>query len=155
MGATGGKVMKVYVASSWRNNYQPGIVRGLREMGHEVYDFRNPREGNRGFAWSDIDPGWQRWTPEQYLQALDDPLAQIGFDCDMTALRWCDAVVAVQPFGRNASLELGWAAGEGKFTLLLLANGEPELMVKMCDHICLGFDDVVLRLQDYEDAQGG
>jgi hypothetical protein len=33
---------KIYLASSWRNERQPELVRILREAGHEVYDFRNP-----------------------------------------------------------------------------------------------------------------
>jgi len=33
---------KIYVASSWRNDYYPKVVAKLREAGHEVYDFRNP-----------------------------------------------------------------------------------------------------------------
>ncbi len=32
--------MKVYIASSWRNEYQPTVVARLREAGHDVYDFR-------------------------------------------------------------------------------------------------------------------
>lgn len=47
--------MRIYVASSWRNKIQPSVVVALREAGHEVYDFRNPREGDTGFHWSDID----------------------------------------------------------------------------------------------------
>lgn len=33
---------RIYVASSWRNPYQPGIVDLLRMHGHKAYDFRNP-----------------------------------------------------------------------------------------------------------------
>ena len=36
---------KIYVASSWRNQYFPDVVKILREYGHEVYDFRN-HKGN-------------------------------------------------------------------------------------------------------------
>lgn len=32
----------IYVASSWRNQYFPDVVKKLHEFGHEVYDFRNP-----------------------------------------------------------------------------------------------------------------
>lgn len=32
--------MKLYLASSWRNNIYPGILHTLRRFGHEVYDFR-------------------------------------------------------------------------------------------------------------------
>lgn len=135
--------MKVYVASSWRNLYQQDVVHALGKAAHEVYDFRNPREGDNGFAWSDIDSDWLLWTPAQYRDRLTHPVVEAGFKSDMDALRWCDAVVAVQPFGRSASLELGWAVGAGKQTILLLDDGEPELMVKMCDHICLDLAEVL------------
>ena len=35
--------MHFYVASSWKNTYYLGVVQALRDAGHEVYDFRNPR----------------------------------------------------------------------------------------------------------------
>ena len=141
--------MKVYVASSWRNEKQPEVVRFLRECGYEVYDFRNPREGDKGFHWSEIDPNWKQWTPDVYRQSLRHPIAERGFESDMDALRRCDVVVAVQPFGRSTSLELGWAAGARKPTILLLDNGEPELMVKMCSAICIDIFEVRLCLESF------
>ena len=139
--------MNIYVASSWRNTQQPGVVQCLRVAGHAVYDFRHPREGDNGFHWSEIDPNWQQWTPHRYREALSHPIAERGFQSDMQALHRCDAVVAVQPFGRSASLELGWAAGTGKLTILRLSEGEPELMVKMCTRICTEMSEVVDHLQ--------
>ena len=41
---------KIYVASSWRNEYYPEVVEKLREAGHEMYDFRNPPSGDSGSA---------------------------------------------------------------------------------------------------------
>ena len=142
--------MRIYVASSWRNDYQPEVVRALREVGHEVFDFRHPRDRDDGFHWSEIDKEWKQWTPEVYRDRLNHPLAEAGFKSDFDAMNWCEAVVAVQPFGRSSSLELGWAVGSGKFTVLLLDNGEPELMVKMVDRICCGLGEVLLELQQYE-----
>ena len=49
---------KIYVTSSWKNVFQQDIVAILRDLGHEVYDFKNPFHGNGGFQWSDIDPDW-------------------------------------------------------------------------------------------------
>ena len=57
------EMSKIYVASSWRNERQPILVEILRANGHEVYDFRNPKEGDNGFHWSEIDEDWQQWTP--------------------------------------------------------------------------------------------
>lgn len=36
---------KIYVASSWRNVFQQDVVDILRNLGHEVYDFKNPHMG--------------------------------------------------------------------------------------------------------------
>lgn len=135
--------MKIYVAASWRTSRQPEVVVALRAVGHEVYDFRNPCEGNHGFHWSEIDSAWQSWSPDSYRAALGHPISEKGYRLDRRAMEWADAFVGVQPFGRSASMEMGWAAGAGKKTILLLANGEPELMVKMFDHICLTIDEVI------------
>jgi len=128
--------VKIYVASSWRNKRQPNIVSLLREHKHDVYDFRNSREGGMGFHWSEIDPNWKNWTKEQYRERLSYLIAESGYQKDMWAMMWADVFVGVMPFGRSASMEMGWAAGRGKITALLLHDGEPELMVKMFDYIC-------------------
>jgi hypothetical protein len=136
--------VKIYVASSWRNDYQPDAVAQLREDGHDVYDFRNPEPGNDGFRWSAIDGEWKDWTPERYLAALNHPIADSGFALDMAALRASDLCVYVMPCGVSASLEAGWAKGAGKPTALFVpAMREPDLMVKMFDFVTT--DLVALR----------
>jgi len=139
--------MRIYVASSWRNEHQQAVVVALRAEGHEVYDFRNPSEGDHGFHWSDIDPDWKNWDPMTYRDALSHSIARAGFCKDLSAMKWADLFVGVQPFGRSASIEMGWAAGRGKPTILLLENGEPELMVKVFDHICCSMDEVIHALE--------
>lgn len=149
--------MRIYVASSWRNAYQPAVVERLREEGFEVYDFRNP-PGRTGFAWSDIDPEWQKWDTYQYVNALCHPVAIAGFKSDMDALRDCDAVVLVLPSGRSAALEAGWACGAGKPVHVLQPEPcEPELMLAMCTNIHVRIDTVVseLRRGEIERATDG
>ena len=122
---------RIYLASSWRNTFQPLICGQLGMAGFEVYDFRNP-PGRTGFAWSAIDPEWQKWDAQQFLEDLDHPLAQAGFGADMGALAACDACVLLLPCGRSAHLELGYAVGAGKYTAaLMLGKNEPELMYRM------------------------
>lgn len=132
---------RIYVASSWRNERQEEVVSQLQLAGHEVYDFKNPRPGNTGFGWSQIDPEWQNWSEEAYREALDHPIAKAGFASDFNAMKWADTCLLVLPCGRSAHLELGWFAGQGKQTLVLLDRMEPELMVKMCDHLCLSLEE--------------
>lgn len=140
--------MKIYVASSWRNEHQPSVVETLRRHGHDVYDFRNPEPGNIGFHWSTIDPNWRQWSPEQFNAALSHPVAKRGFGLDFDAMRWADACVLVLPCGRSAHLEAGWFVGARKPLIILLADGEPELMYKMTPYRCTLLGDVLLILEE-------
>jgi hypothetical protein len=138
--------MNIYVASSWRNSFQPGVVAALREDGHTVYDFKGAGdgwgsngEGPGGFGWHEIDKEWEReWTKDisRYLKALDHPRAIEGFKRDMDALSISDVCVMVMPCGPSASMEMGWACGAGQNVIVYIpAMREPDLMVKMADEI--------------------
>lgn len=126
--------MKLYVASSWRNEYQPAVVLDLRDCDHDVYDFRNPNSGDTGFHWSDIDQKWETWTPKQFIEGLSHDVAIQGFKSDAEAMDWADACVLVLPCGRSAHLEAGWFVGENKPLFILISpdvENEPELMYLM------------------------
>lgn len=134
---------RIYVASSWRNYNQPVLVALLRQEGHEVYDFRNP-EGGTGFSWADVKPysqatgvppkGRDLERAGDYLQMIAHPRARAGFESDFAAMQWADTFVMVLPCGKSAHLELGWAAGAGKRTAILLEDPvEPELMYLAAD----------------------
>lgn len=143
------KPIRIYVASSWRNQRQPSVVRELRSRGHDVYDFRNP-PGRTGFSWKQCADEHQIRDPRRFRdEVLRSPLARAGFKSDMDALSAADATVLVLPCGRSAHLELGWAAGAGRRTYVLFdeAVDEPELMYLMNTRICLSIDELVDELQ--------
>lgn len=135
---------RIYVASSWRNAQHPGVVTALREQGHEVYDFRNPKDGNNGFSWREIDPDWMGWSPAAYARLIHHPIAHAGFLLDKEALDWCDTCVLVLPCGRSAHLEAGYACGQGKRVIFYLQpeKFEPELMYLLGSALALTLDDV-------------
>jgi len=139
--------MKVYVASSWRNQFQPGVIEALRADGHEVYDFMD----SDGFHWSEVDPNWRQWPSKitKYLIGLQHPCAERGFNRDMRALRDCDVCVYVMPCGVSASLEAGWACGAGK-RLFVFVPGlmEPDLMVKMAECVTDSLDTIRTMILD-------
>lgn len=142
---------RIYVASSWRNPHQPGVVEALRKAGHLVYDVRNPAKGERGFSWGEVDPDWRTWTGNTFRAALKHPISQRGFDNDHSAMEWADTLVLVLPCGRSAHLEAGWAAGAGKQVwILLLGENEPELMYKEVEAggggLVLGVEELVEKL---------
>ncbi len=139
---------RIYVASSWRNTHQPTVVEELRLAGHQVFDYRHPGNGLDGFHWTEIDPDWQSWTPQEYREKLlTHPLAAKGFLSDFRGMQWCDTCVLVLPSGRSSHLELGWCKGAGKRTIVLLdGESEPELMNLLADDICLSLEEVIILL---------
>ena len=150
--------MKIYVASSWRNKRQPEVVKALIQRGHFVYDFRNPYHREAGFQWADMDKNWEKWNAAQFKRALlTSPVASHAYLSDLRAMEWADCLVMVTPCGNSAHLELGWAAGRGKRTVVLLpeegAECRPDLMLLAADHLCLTIEEVGTALSQYGDEE--
>lgn len=139
---------RVYVASSWRNQYQPAVVKDLLVNNHEVYDFRNP-PGKAGFQWKDVEEGWQSWSMEQYRRLLQTHRdAAFGFVADYRGMQWADTCLLVLPCGRSAHLEAGYFNGASKRLIILIPEPiEPDLMYLMAQHICLSMEEVLKVLQ--------
>ncbi|CAN7238471.1 hypothetical protein LJR045_000948 [Microbacterium sp. LjRoot45] len=145
---------RIYLASSWRNAFQPDAVFRLRGAGHQVYDFRNPQtpwtsdnlgDNSGGFSWADIDPDWERWSPWSFRQALTTDTARRGFENDWTAMGASEVGVLLLPCGRSAHLEAGYFAGAAGKRLYIVAPviDEPELMYLMADRIFGSIDELI------------
>ena len=135
--------MRIYVASSWRNKYQPTVVAALRDAGHEIYDLRNPPD-HSSFGWEQLDPEWQSWSVNRYRSMLEHPIAKQGFNSDFDAMKWADTCVLVMPSGRSAHLEAGWFVGQRKPTIIFLPEPqEPELMYRMAETITDNLADLL------------
>jgi hypothetical protein len=146
---------RIYLASSWRNEWQPGLVALLRSIGHEVYDFRNPNTGgptttvDAGFSWREIDPAWQSWTPEQYRAAMSHPSAERGFGADFAGMTWSDTCVLLLPSGPSAAIEAGWCAGSGRDLIVHVAGlREPDLMYKLARRITVTVAELITALDE-------
>lgn len=141
---------KIYVASSWRNEFYPSVVETLRKAGHQVYDFRHPPSGDPGFKWSNVDADYMEWTPQEFRDRLHDPKAERQFANDIEAMESCDTCVIVLPCGRSAHTEAGWFAGKGKTVVPYIPiRQEPELMYKLFTAIACT-EEELLRLLDEE-----
>lgn len=140
--------MKLYVASSWRNQHYPKVVEALSAAGFEVYDFRNPGDGEEPFKWEYVGADWLDWTPEQYREKLSHPRSERQFGNDQRAMESCDACVLVLPCGRSAHTEAGWFSGRGKKTVVLIPEKqEPELMYKLFTGVATNVDEVIALLK--------
>lgn len=138
---------RIYLASSWRNAEQPALVELLREAGHRVYDFRNPPFGRAGFAWSAIDPDWEKWGPRAYLQALHTDVAMAGYASDLRGMRWADTCVLALPCGRSAHLEAGYFSNGKKLIVYMPQKEEPDLMYLLADAITFDRDELLDALK--------
>lgn len=139
----------IYLASSWRNLEQPGLVRVLRDLGHDCYDFRNPKDDDTGFSWGEIDLNYPSWSAEQFIEALLSEEAGRGFANDWAAMRRSQIGVLLLPSGRSAHIEAGYFVGAGKpLHIVLPENGPmvPELMYKMADKIHPNISSLVKAL---------
>lgn len=137
---------RIYLASSWRNSFQPQLVRHLRLWGHQVYDFRNPSPDADGFSWRQAtDKPVSEWSADETRKILlSNPRCAQGYMADSRAMEWADTCVLRAPCGRSAHMELGRMKGAGKFCIYYMADGEePELMSLMADAYVI--DDNELR----------
>lgn len=132
----------IYVASSWKNQYQPDVVKILRTEGHHVYDFRE-----QGFDWKSIDPKWEDWTLDEYKAALEHPLAQAGYQRDLNAMGVADTCVMVLPCGNSAHIEAGWfGSWQPPIKELYIFAPEPtkpDLMYKLATRIVSTYGELV------------
>ena len=121
----------VYVASSWRNERQGLVCAALWGAGIGHYDFKNPA-GGTGFSWKEVK------TSEASAKRC------AGFESDLAAMQRATHIVMVLPCGKSAHLELGWGAGAGKRTAVLLEDPvEPELMYRCADLLSTSLDEIL------------
>jgi hypothetical protein len=146
---------RIYLASSWRNEAYPSALAMLRFAGHEVFDFRSPPPHYAGFHWSDIDPEWRSWPPDQYRRVLrSNRIAAEGFASDLRGMQWADTCVLLLPCGRSAHLEAGWCIAMGKPTAIRLdpAGFEPELMYSLAAFLACTDNELTAWLQGLPDS---
>jgi hypothetical protein len=155
-------MLRIYVASSWRNDFVRNMVESLRQNAYDVYDFTRPSlspGGSTAFRWDEIDPGWQDWDAETFRKSLNHPTADRGFAQDMRFLDACDVCILLLPCGRSAHLEAGYAKGRGKSLIVWIGPNcgkvEPELMYKIADAIVINYDELGNALAEAKKFTGG
>jgi len=143
--------MKVYLATSSRNKMQPVVLKLLRAAGHDVYDFLNPQKDKSAFRWEDINQDYKRSNTFVYREMLFDEKAKRHFESNLIALRGSDAVIGLEPFGVSTAIELGYAAGCGIPTAVVLSTPPShELMLKIVDRILITSEEILDVLRDFD-----
>jgi hypothetical protein len=131
----------IYLIGSLRNPEVPGFAAELRKLGHDVFD-------DWYAAGPEADDYWQRYEKAKghtLPEALDGWAANHVFEFDKQHLDRCDTGVLLLPAGRSGHLELGYMAGRGKKTYILLA-GEPDrydVMYRFADDVFNTKDELI------------
>ena len=133
--------MKIYLATSWKNNVTAIIVGNLlKSYGHNVYIFCDPTEPAAQISLKlrkdDRTKLWDSWN------ALKTHEVQEIFASDFKHLEECDLVLLMTPSGKSAHMEAGYAVGAGK-ALVILDHpilGEWDAMYGMADAVFRSYD---------------
>lgn len=136
--------MRLYIASSWRNERYDEVKTFLSLKGHYINDWRE----NGGFHWHDI-PGAGVYTSAELYRDhyLTHAAAEAGFKNDFTKMMCSDACVLLLPCGRSAHLEAGWFAGRNTpLHIYIPQYEEPELMYKFAKSISFTLDELARNL---------
>lgn len=141
--------MLIYLITSLKNDKLPTLSTILRQNGFSVFDdWYSPGP--------DADDFWTQHYKRKGLnfkQALNGPHAWNVFRFDKENIDKSDVVVLVQPCGKSAHIELGYAIGRGKPAFVLL-DKEPErfdIMYRFCTNVCYNVNELIDELKLIED----
>jgi hypothetical protein len=110
------KFNSLYLIGSLRNEEIPTIAQSIRSTGLDVFD-------DWYAAGPEADDYWKRYETGRgrtYKSALGGYAARHVFEFDRHHLDRCDSALLVLPAGKSGHLELGYVAGSGRPTYVLL-----------------------------------
>ena len=135
--------MKIYIASSWKNQHAVEMLTDLlRAKGHEILSFV---ENNHGEGH-----GAEKPTPFEEWVRTDQ--ARRSFKYDTKGATDSDLVIYIGPSGTDAWAEVGAAWAAGRYILGLWAKGEQAGLMRQMVSWRTNFRDLLADIEDY--AQG-
>lgn len=132
---------RIYLASSWKNKLYPKLLLALRKRGHEVYDFRNA-DSAASFKMKPTR------TASEARAAIHAAPARAQLDRDLDAIDSADVLILVNPCGRSAHWEAGYAAGKGIRVVVLQDENAPDLLYAMADRVVVTEDELLNALDE-------
>lgn len=134
----------VYLVGALKNPDIPQLAKTLREEGYEVFAEWHNAGPRADMHWQDHE----KFKGSSYKEALAGPHVENVFYYDQAYIDLADIVVLVMPAGKSGHLELGYAAGGGKKTIILL-DEEParyDIMPRFADTICNNVSELIEEL---------
>lgn len=138
---------KVYIIGSLRNPEVLAVHRTLQQAMPEVEVFSSwlAAGEHADDAWRDYEQALGR----SYKEALAGYAAKHVFAFDKHHLDTSDAAVLVLPAGRSGHLELGYMAGKGKVTAILMDDPERwDVMVQFADVLADSLEELAAGLKE-------
>jgi hypothetical protein len=124
--------LELYLIGSLRNPEIPRIASELRGVGVDVFDDWYAAGPHADDSWRDYEKG----KGNTYSQALQGYAAKHVFAFDKHHLNRVDGAILCLPAGRSGHLELGYSAGLGKQTYILLDDPERwDVMYQFADRV--------------------
>jgi len=135
---------KIYLMGALRNPEVPKLANEIRELGFEVFDdWFTPGPEADTFLFE-----YEKGRGRNYLEALEGFAANHIFAFDLEHLDSADIGLLLMPAGRSCHLEIGYLAGQGKPTYVLL-DEEPsriDIMYKLLTKVFLDKADLLTEL---------
>lgn len=126
----------IYIIGALKNTRIPDIGNVLRSEGYDVMD--------EWFTPGELaDTNWQEYERKRgrsYAEAIRGRAATNIFWFDRSYIDHSDIVIMVAPAGKSAMIELGYAKGRGKTTIIFLDGEDPERY-----DIMPGFADFIVK----------
>lgn len=137
---------KIYIIGSLRNANVPVIAKQLREAfpDWEFFDDWSAAGPHADDCWRD----YEKARGHSYMQALDGHTAKHVFALDKYHLDTSDGAILVGPAGRSGHLELGYMAGKGNWTAILLDDPERwDVMNQFASLVTDKLDHIIAQLR--------
>ena len=126
--------MKIYLASSWRNEYQATVLADLRALGADVLRLQESCARQQWVRVAAVRPRPQVGSHRRAHAACARSSCRAGGFQVRFRRDDVGGLVLLLPSGMSAHLEAGWFAGANKPVAVLAPEiREPELMYKMFD----------------------
>lgn len=144
--------MKIYLASSWKNEFLLKNIKYFLKNGGNAVDLFCDLSGNaRKFIFSfDLLGDIKR---ENNITIRQHSVIENAFLENKKWIEWADLCIMVLPCGKSSHLEAGYAKGIGKKLIIFAPTGFPlgdlDVMYNFADYMCCTFEDLDLKLMEW------
>jgi hypothetical protein len=137
--------MKIYIASSWRNQHAVEMLTALlREKGHIVISFIEQNYAH-GFGAT------KGYSMDEWIASES---GQKSFNYDTDAASHSDLIIYISPSGKDAAVELGIAYSNRVLIFGLFAKGEDlGLMRKVVSRWFERYPDMMTEIDKLSQAE--